>query len=234
MEKRFGRSCSLFTLFSFAFTIFTGRNTSSNVVPQDNHVIESPPLSALNDSCPRTNTTYVYTDLQGSIVWDEALCPGTCWPSCQFLLRVPHRYGLFVEFHQVQLWFQPGPQNKYDIYSFDEERWKANDKLVLKCLTPKCSGAFDGDYVTRSIQGTLPVAPLSTGNILSIWVYSTHSNVKMRHRSIKSRFDISYHTIPHEQYSSDFSYFHLCAYGNNSYIPHSLQCNKVPQCIHEN
>ena len=77
------------------------RHAAEKAMSPTVHIRESgdSPPSVWNETRPTSKTSYVYTNLNGTIAWDEALCPGTCWPYCEFVLHVPEKYGLFVEFH---------------------------------------------------------------------------------------------------------------------------------------
>ena len=93
--------CGLLFIFLALPAAGFKRNIPEHATSQTLNIREagdSPP-SVWNQTCPQRRISYVYTDLNGSIAWDEALCPGTCVPYCEFVLHVPEKYGLFVEFH---------------------------------------------------------------------------------------------------------------------------------------
>ena len=180
----------------------------------------SPP-SVWNETCPEKQMTYLYTSLNGSIVWNEALCPGTCWLYCEFVVHVPEQYGLVVEFHQVHLWFQPGAKTvKVDSSSYGWylsvkkmskfQRSQGTDTLnvehdllrydemqwrkgdQLYVACLKSVGGCREDVTFRFIQGTLPVGPIWSGNKLRFRLYASHKNTTVREGM--SKINLTYYS----------------------------------------
>ena len=233
----------LIIFISFVYNAGLGRNTSDSVIMAkvvDQSEKDFIPPSVWNETCPASNTPYNYTGINGSIVWDEALCPDTCSP-CEFVLHVPDDHELIIEFHDFDFWFKPGrPGFRFfpdDVLSYDEEQWQARDKVDVECVD--MADLCASHPIMRTIQGKLPVAPVWAQNVsrIRLRLYTSRQKrlaaTRTKNITLFSRFNISYRTIkrqPIPQFRllpQDRRYWNYCPLSFD--IPIG-KCDMVGQC----